>query len=175
MRRALAIGFSFLWLLSASAHAQTSNHTTLLASIVAFIVNANYPRAIELASKGLADGSTSPADRVQLLRFRAHAFELSKQPKQAEDDYTAAVGIGLQDPRAYADRGKFYLDRNRLDEALRDFESGAKLFPAHASFHFGKARVAAARRQIVYGEPFEQWKAKHAERIPPEGFTPLQA
>jgi tetratricopeptide (TPR) repeat protein len=148
-RRGLAIGFSFLWLLGASALAQTADHTALLASVAATIVNQDYPRAIELASRGLADRSTSPVDRVQLLRFRAHAFELSRQPKQAEDDYTAAVDVGLQDPRAYADRGKFYLDRNRLDDALRDFESGAKRFPAHAPFHFGKARVAAARHQFT--------------------------
>jgi tetratricopeptide (TPR) repeat protein len=145
---ALAVGLFLLWLPGASVSAQAPDHTRLVASVAASIINKNYSRAIELASMGL-DGPRSPEERAQLLRFRADAFDFSGQSKQAEDDYTSIVELGLQDPRAYRDRGNFYLFHNRLDEALRDFESGAKLFPNHAPFHFGKGRVAAARRQYA--------------------------
>jgi tetratricopeptide (TPR) repeat protein len=147
-RHALAVGLCLLWLLGASVSAQTPDYTGLLGSVAASIINKNYPRAIELASKGL-DGPRSPEERAQLLRFRADAFDFSGQSKQAEDDYTSIVELGLQGPRAYVDRGNFYLAHNRFDEALRDFEAGAKLFPSHAPLHFGKGRVAAARRQYA--------------------------
>jgi tetratricopeptide (TPR) repeat protein len=150
VRRVALAAFSALWLLHTPAFSQTVDLTKLLAFGAAAIGNKDYPRAIEIYSKGLEnEQALTNEQRSALLRARAFAYWFSKDLPRAEEDLTAAVKLGVSLDQAYFDRAEIYLHEDRLDQALSDFEAGAKLFPNNARFPYGQGRVFAARREFA--------------------------
>src|SRR5262245_32860829 len=74
------------------------------------------------------DPTASVADRQKTLLRRASLYELMRDFGKAEADLTMALEL-TSPPSAslYADRGYFYMRRNRYGDALVDFTTGMRL------------------------------------------------
>jgi tetratricopeptide (TPR) repeat protein len=105
-----------------------------------------YERAIELYQQVLNTGLSDAAQRRELLKLRAIAYERTNELIKAEIDLTDAINVEPVDPLAYADRGYFYLRRGRYPDALDDFVAGSRLAPKKAAFQYGAGRVLVAMR-----------------------------
>lgn len=103
-----------------------------------------YSRAIELYERAYGDQWPQADKQRGLLRMRADEYERYAQFGKAEADLTAALAVQPVDPKLYADRGYFYMRRQRWGDALYDFVTGTRLDPANATFPFGAGRVLAA-------------------------------
>jgi tetratricopeptide (TPR) repeat protein len=103
-----------------------------------------YEDALEIYGQTVDEAVTGAPDVVRkALVDRAGIYELILQFPKAEADLTSALKVLPVDPNLYADRGYFYMRRNRLPDALNDFMSGARLAPDRAKFHYGIGRVQA--------------------------------
>ena len=105
----------------------------------------DYPRAVELYSQALVIEPGPNAISRDVLRQRAFAYENLKDFARAETDYAAALTIEPVDPEFYAKRAFYLIRRQRYDEALVDFQTGAKLDPKNSTYALGEGNVYEAR------------------------------
>ncbi|HWM48911.1 MAG TPA: tetratricopeptide repeat protein [Xanthobacteraceae bacterium] len=100
--------------------------------------------ALNSYAQALQISTDTPQARRLVLKKRATLYEQIGMLEKAEADLTAALSTEPFDPKAYADRGYFYLRHGRHKEALDDFIAGSRADPKNAMFLYGAARVLVA-------------------------------
>jgi tetratricopeptide (TPR) repeat protein len=101
-------------------------------------------RVVELYQKAMAQGIQDKGQLRQVFLLRAFAYERVYELPKAESDYTSAIKITPVDPKAFAERGYFYLRRGRYADALDDFVAGSRLAPGNPLFQYAAGRSLAA-------------------------------
>lgn len=151
MRAAVVAGLTCLAAILAAlwgfGAGMASDVPALLTRAAIAVASEDYGRAIEIYSDALKQ-STTDDERRQVLFLRASVYDISGQPARAEVDFTSRLGLTPTQAKDYLDRGLFYLRRNRLDQAMADFEAGARLAPGDATLVVAAGRVLAAKGQF---------------------------
>jgi len=155
---AVAASFAGLVVLSAPGRAQSALSEQLgrnISQAQKSELQRQFGRALVDRGRTLdLDPATSVEDARRVLVRRASLFETVSEHAKAEADLTAALALEPVDPALYAERGYFYMRRNRFADALADFLTGAKLDPANARFRFAAGRAQAARGNYSTAIPF---------------------
>lgn len=107
----------------------------------------NYAKALQITA------NTPQAHRM-VLKKRAGLYEQIKMLEKAEADLTAVFKVEPFDPKAFADRGYFYMRHGRYSEALDDFIGGSRAAPKDAMFLYGAGRVLVAKRDDINAVKF---------------------
>src|SRR5262249_3690598 len=68
-----------------------------------------FETALTTYADALQLSAGTPNGKRMVLRKRAALYEQLNMPEQAEADLTAAFGVEPFDPKAFADRGYFYM------------------------------------------------------------------
>jgi tetratricopeptide (TPR) repeat protein len=123
-----------------------------------------FEQALTTYTEALQISENTPAAKRMVLRKRAALYEQLNMSVQAEQDLTAAFGIEPFDPKAFADRGYFYMRQGRYSEALDDFIAGSRAQPKDASFMYGAGRVLVAARDDMNAVKFYDEAIKIAPR-----------
>ena len=87
----------------------------------------------------------TPAGVRLILKKRAALFEQIDMMDRAEADLSSAINTQPFDPKTLADRGYFYIRRNRISDALDDFIKGNRAAPTDPMFPYGAARALVAK------------------------------
>lgn len=144
----------------ATAHAQAgaSSLSDVLQQKIIDAQKAESERLFELAlgNYGEAMGLSrdTPAGMRLILKKRAALFEQIDMMDRAEADLSSAINMQPFDPKALADRGYFYIRRNRISDALDDFVKGTRAAPTDPMFPYGAARALTASGDFVNATKF---------------------
>jgi tetratricopeptide (TPR) repeat protein len=149
LRGALAL-FAAILTLTLPASSQAEALSEMLNQRIIDAQRAEAERLFEVALNNYANAlqisANTPHAKRLLLKKRAGLYEQIKMMEKAEADLTAAFKIEPLDPKAFADRGYFYMRQGRYSEALDDFISGSRADPKDAMFLHGAGRVLVAKR-----------------------------
>jgi len=105
-------------------------------------------------------------DDLELLRRRAHAFEMAKTWPNALEDRTRLIALEKKGG-AYADRAEVYLTTERWRQALADFNQAIELEPTDPNFYLGRARAYRLQNQLDLARP-DYAKARELDSQIPE-------
>jgi tetratricopeptide (TPR) repeat protein len=94
--------------------------------------------AIELAAEL---GERHPVHRMVLLANRAQLLARLGRPKEALEDYAAAIAIDPLFPDYYVDRGNLLFRMGRHLEALADYETALRAGPPLPEAYYNRAEV----------------------------------
>jgi Flp pilus assembly protein TadD len=143
---------------AANAQAGASSLSDVLQQKIIEAQRAESERLFELAlgNYGEAMGLSrdTPAGTRLILKKRAALFEQIDMMDRAEADLSSAVNMQPFDPKALADRGYFYIRRNRISDALDDFVKGTRVAPTDPMFPYGAARALTASGDFVNATKF---------------------
>ncbi|MEO3891826.1 tetratricopeptide repeat protein [Nonomuraea sp. B5E05] len=101
--------------------------------------------AIELAGEL---GERHPLHRMVLLANRAQLLASLGRPKEALEDYAAAIAVDPAFPDYYLERGNLLFGLGRHEEALADFEQAMRAGPPLPEAHYNRAELRTVRGDV---------------------------
>jgi tetratricopeptide (TPR) repeat protein len=75
------------------------------------------------------------------LVARGFAYYFKGDEAKADQDFTAAIRRGYQNPEVFEKRGKVRLHRGDLESALEDFNQAIRSDPTNANAYFGRGQL----------------------------------
>lgn len=136
----LLAGIALLWILPGLGRADAAS-------------DCNGHRDLDLQIKAcsilLEDSATSPANRVIAFGNRGNAFGMQHRPKQALDDYAAAIALDSHDPLVFYNRANVLFDLGRMDDAERDYSRAIDLDDAFALAYFNRGLAREKRGDLI--------------------------
>ncbi|MFI6179275.1 tetratricopeptide repeat protein [Nonomuraea sp. NPDC051191] len=102
--------------------------------------------AIELAAEL---GDRHPVHRMVLLANRAQLLAMLGHPKEALEDYTAAIAIDPAFPDTYLERGNLLFGLGLTEEALADYERAMRAGPPLPEAYYNRAELRTVRGEVA--------------------------
>jgi len=109
------------------------------------------------AIKYFTEAISASRNSAKLLHYRAGAYALDGEHKQAIVDYDSSVRLNPSCPDTYLDRGNSHYQLGNLETALKDFSEAIRLKP-----DWGEA---FANRAVVHAELGNTEKSDSDERV----------